>query len=54
MSLSPRFFNSAAQTAETRLESTPPDKKVQMGTSETIWRRMASVTRKEVCSTVRS
>ena len=30
------FFSSPAQMAETREESTPPERKVQMGTSDTI------------------
>ena len=42
VSFFPCFFNSAAQTAETTLESTPPDKKVQIGTSDTICLLMAS------------
>ena len=40
--------------ADTRLESTPPDRKVQMGTSETICLRTASWTRKDVFSMVSS
>ena len=43
-----------AQIAETREESTPPDKKVQMGTSETICLFTASRRRKPVFSTVSS
>ena len=46
------FFSSALHTADTRLLSTPPDKKVHTGTSEMIWRRMASRTRNAVFSTV--
>ena len=50
----PCFLNSEAQMADTRLESTPPDRKVQMGTSETICLRTASWTRKDVFSMVSS
>ena len=50
----PCFFSSFAQMADTRLESTPPERKVQMGTSETICLRTESSTRNDVFSMVRS
>lgn len=48
------FFNSSAQMADTRLESTPPERKVQTGTSAESCRRTASRMRKPVFSTVSS
>ncbi len=50
----PSAWSLSAQTAVMRLESSPPDKNIPMGTSATICRRMASVTRKRTCATVSS
>ena len=48
------YANYKDNTDETILESSPPDKNVHIGTSETIWRLIASVTRKLVFSIVSS